>query len=187
MRSLVDRSKERNGVSAIRSAVPLLYAHWEGCIKKTSCLYADFISAQRLTYSQLKTSFAGLKAHANVSSMSDIKKRIFVTSELLDQIRLIDSERVHIDLWPFIGEVGNLNSDLFQQIARLLSIEADSYLSYKPLIDDSLLYHRNSIAHGERLEIDSARYDELHKTVVMLIERYKTDVENAAINKEYLR
>lgn len=187
IKSLVDRAKGRDEVTAIRAAVPLLYAHWEGCIKRSSCHYADYLSAQRLTYSQVKISFAGLRAHAKVAAMADIKKQVFAPSALLEDIRGIDVERISIDLWPHISEVGNLTFNIFSQVANVLSLETSYYTSYKALIDDSLLYHRNKIAHGEKLDLDADRYTELHREIITLIEQFKSDIEVAAINRTYMR
>lgn len=187
IKSLVDRSSGRDEVTAIRSAVPLLYAHWEGCVKRSSCHYTDYLSAQRLTYSQVKVSFAGLRAHSRVLAMAEIKKQVFTTSVLLEEIREIDSERINIDLWQNISEVGNLTSNIFFQIINLLGLDFPKYSLFRALIDDSLLYHRNKIAHGEKLDLDAARYGELHRDIIGIIEEFKKDIEAAALNKEFMR
>jgi hypothetical protein len=187
LKSLVDRAKERDEVTAIRAAVPLLYAHWEGCIKRACCHYADHLSAQRITYSQVKVSFAGLKAHSKVVAMSEIRKQVFAPSVLLEEIRQIESERVSIDLWPHISEVGNLTFNIFSQVIDVLSLDISPYAPYKALVDDSLLYHRNKIAHGEKLDLDADRYFELHRDIIGIIECFKSDIESAAINRSYIR
>lgn len=174
-------------MSAIRAAVPLLYAHWEGFIKRASSHYADYLSAQRLYFRDVQLSLSGLRAQAHVALLPDIKKRLFAASEALEKIRNIENERVSINVASRIDRVGNLNHELLMQIAQFFGLPAASYEAYNGLIDDALLYHRNRIAHGEFLEVDAARYESMHRDVVALIERYKNDIENAATMKSFKR
>lgn len=187
IKSLVSKSNGLDEITAIRASVPLLYAHWEGFVKKAACHYTDFLSAQRITYRQAKESFSGLKAHSYVMSIADIRKRIFTPSLLLKQIDAIGSERVDVRLSSYIENVGNLTFDLFEQILLFLSIDTIHYMPFKKLIDDSLLFHRNKIAHGEQLEIDASRYISLHDDVVNILAIVKNDIETAAINKDFRR
>ena len=184
---LVERTSGLDQVSAIRAAVPLLYAHWEGFIKRASGHYADHLSAQRLYFRDVQVCLSGLKAQSHVAVLVDIKKRVFAASETLQNIREIENERVAIDLGSRIDRMGNLSHEMLMQIVQFFGLPAATYEAYKGLIDDALLFHRNKIAHGEYLDVDAERYKSLHRDIVTLVERFKDDIEDAATMKSYRR
>ena len=184
---MVERTAGIDQQSAIRAAVPLLYAHWEGFIKRAAGHYADHLSVQRLYFRDVQVCLAGLKAQSDIALLPDIKKRLFAASEALERIRKIENERVSIDVGSRIDRVGNLNHEMLMQIVQFLGLSAAPYEAYKGLVDDALLYHRNKIAHGEFLDVDAARYKSMHRDVVTLLERFKDDLENAAVMKSYKR
>ena len=55
------------------------------------------------------------------------------------------------------------------------------------IIDEKLLGHRNKIAHGERIHLDIADYEEIYAEIVALMDTFRNDVENAALTKAFLR
>jgi hypothetical protein len=112
---------------------------------------------------------------------------VFTPAALLGSIRSIDSDRISIALRPHLDNVGNLSFDLFYEISQFLCLPASTYISFKPLIDESLLASRNRIAHGEFLAVDQAGYDSLLKQTLSLMQMFKTDLENSVVSKGYLR
>ena len=187
IRSVVFKSDGNNRVAIITAGIPILYAHWEGFIKQAAISFTDYLSSQRYTYGQLSVSFAGLRAHHYVTVIADIKKMIFTPAVMLQSIRDIDTDRVNISLRPYLDSVGNLNFDLFKEIAEFLCLPISGYISYKPLIDESLLSSRNKVAHGEFVAIDRDDYEELMNNPLALMRMFKTDLENSTVSKGYLR
>ena len=183
----VSTSKGITKNSAIRAAVPILYAHWEGFVKVSAIAFAKYISVKRYKFKDLKLSYSGLQAKQHIDKISDIKSKIFSTSLSLIEIYGIENEKVNISLSEYIDRIGNLNHEMFMQIASYFSIQTAGYEKYKALIDASLLSNRNKIAHGEYLDIDEDRYNSLHNEIIYLIEMFKGDIENLAISKSYLR
>jgi len=55
------------------------------------------------------------------------------------------------------------------------------------LIDFKLLKTRNEIAHGEYSVFDKEEYIELHVEVIAMLDIFRNQIENAAINKDYMR
>lgn len=184
---LVQRSGGSEVDSAVRAAVPLLYAHWEGFVKKAACHYGDFLSAQRLRFGDVVLSLSGMRAQSYVSSLGDIKKRIYAASELLQSIREIEDERVSISVSSHIDRMGNLNHDMLMQIVKFFDLPSHKYETLGPLLDEALLNHRNKIAHGEFLDVGPGRYESMHRDIVHLLEQFKADVEDAAVTKSYRR
>lgn len=180
-------AKGSGQTALIRAGLPLLYAHWEGCVKLIAIRYVEFISKQDLKYSELKHCFSGLKALGQVKQMHSITKRVFAASDLLSQIYHIESEKAIIPLKSYVSNVGNLNFDLFEQVANFIDIDPSRYSSRKHMIDDSLLKQRNEIAHGEYLVVDHVAFDSLAKEVLTLLRQFKDDVQNALVQRSYLR
>jgi hypothetical protein len=187
IRKSIRSASGRNQLTLLRAAVPLLYAHWEGFIKTAAFRYAGYISSIGIKFREAKESLAGLKALAYVKQLHPITKRIFVASELLSALHEVENQAVDIDLEPYIANVGNLSYDIFEQIAGFLCIDPTGYAVKKQLIDESLLSRRNGIAHGDYLLIDPDGFESLSNEVIVLMRQFKTDIENGAALKSYLR
>ena len=188
--SLRQLIRQADGVSrrtALRAAVPVLYAHWEGFVKEAAVTYGRYISNSRLRYRDVRLCFLGIRALGRVRELSDIKRRIFAPEALLADIFAAEESRVVISLSDHLDDIGNLDFDRFEQIALFLSIDIEPYVSKRPIIDEVLLSNRNKIAHGEYLPIDERSYEELSSAILELMRQFKTDVQNGAALKKYLR
>ena len=172
--------------ASLRAAIPLLYAHWEGFVKQSAIMYADLITSQGLTYSQIKPCFRGLEAHSYIKSLDQIVRRLFATSEIVERLDQISSDTAVLPLESYIGQVGNLNYDMFDQIARFLGVDTSTYLAKKNLIDVTLLKRRNTIAHGSYIPVDRIGYEDLGGEITVLMRQFKDDLQNAAVLKTYL-
>lgn len=69
----------------------------------------------------------------------------------------------------------------------MLGLEVANYSTKKAVIDDKLLFYRNRIAHGERVELEVSDYDIMQATVLELVDSFRNDIENAALTKKYQR
>ena len=172
--------------AATRASVAIMYAHWEGYVKRISCDYAEFISSKRLRYRNLKPCFWGLAAVEHVNVLHDVKKRVFVASETLQKISSINNDRVNIDLRSKMDRIGNLNYDLFAQIISFIGISTLPYETKKFFIDERLLALRNEIAHGNFVPLDPTGVLILRESVFEILEIFRTDIQNALSTKSYM-
>lgn len=182
--------RSASGVSEIallRAGVPLLYAHWEGGVKAMAICYVEFISKQGHNFSEIKQCFSGLKALGKVKEMHSITKRVFAASNLLSEIYNISSQSASIPLRSYVSNMGNLNFDMFEQVAGFIDIDTGRYMARKNMIDESLLKQRNEIAHGEFLTVDANAFDTMSREVLTLLRQFKDDIQNAIVQKTYLR
>lgn len=170
----------------IRAGVALLYAHWEGFIKTSSDLYLSFVANKGLKYCELKSCFSifGLKSKLQTLGTSrqataNIDAFEFILKELQNTARL--------QLKSAINTESNLTSTVFANIATSIDINISGYSTRFNLIDESLVYRRNKIAHGEFIEIGGKEFGELLDDVLQIMREYKTDLENAASTSAYLR
>lgn len=168
----------------IRAGIPLLYAHWEGFVKSSSKAYLEFVLSQRHKFNELKPCFTahGFKKELNLLIKSNkqqvnIKSIGFIISNL--------SQRANFDPDSCITTKSNLNYELFENILFATGIEKEKYETKNNFIDITLLKRRNSIAHGEFLDVDLNDFFEICEEVTNLLRSFKTDIENSISLKTY--
>ncbi|EOI3570548.1 MAE_28990/MAE_18760 family HEPN-like nuclease [Cronobacter dublinensis] len=170
----------------IRAGVSMSYSHWEGFIKNSTEYFLQFLNFQRLNVNLLKLVYASHHFKNEINSFSQTKdvssvirflEAIFTKSEIVAKIK-------HEN---YVDTESNLSSTVFDNIAKSIGINTNFYLDYYPYIDESLVNKRNGIAHGEKLSMNYKMLEELTDTVITLMENYKTDIENIAIQQSYLK
>ena len=170
----------------LRAAICLLYAHWEGFVNTAATGYVTFVANQGLRYRDLTPNFValGLRREILEAGRSD---RPTIHTGLAAKLMSDLSDRAEID-WRNAAKTGsNVNSETLKEILVLLGLEERDYLSKGPLLDKKLLANRNRIAHGERADVEPADYDGLQSEIIELVERFNTDVQNAAATRRFRR
>ena len=84
-----------------------------------------------------------------------------------------------------ISTASNLSSEILKEITDILGIEFSLYSTKSVLIDTKLLKTRNEIAHGEYAGFDKDEYIELHIEVIGMLEIFRNQIENAAIQEKF--
>jgi hypothetical protein len=105
--------------------------------------------------------------------------------QMITAIRDEAGERLYIPSRGGVDTQSNLNSDLCFELMASLGLDSRPFETKKALIDYSLLAARNSIAHGEYLDVTKSGYEELHDEVVGMLDTVKRIVIDAAENKRY--
>jgi hypothetical protein len=169
----------------IRAGVPILYAHWEGFVKVSSEALLNYINNQGLAYRQLKPCFiafgAKKKAHGFIASGNPLQN-IAVVEFFLNEL----DSRAEISFAGSVDTESNLRSMVFERIATSIGVSTAAYETKYILIDKSLVDRRNSIAHGEFLDVDQNDFDKLSDEVIALLRHYKDDLQNMVQSRYYL-
>jgi hypothetical protein len=175
-----------NQKTFVRAGVALVYAHWEGFIKKASENYLSYVDNQGHTYRALKSCFAvfGLKGRLALltesrKSKSSIEAFEFVLGEMDKPVKMSMSSAIETE--------SNLTSNVFANIATSLDISTAPYETKFKLIDESLVRRRNKVAHGEYLDLGVEDFLTLANEIIQMMRDYKTDLENAASLEAYKR
>lgn len=176
------QSLRRNTV--IRAGVPLLYAHWEGFVKNAADAYINFVSCKRLRFDELADNFVVLGAKKHLQNISSTRK-MALNLDAVGFFRTQMSARADIKIASAIDTESNLSSTVFANIALAIGIDHKRYEARANLIDTSLLRRRNSIAHGEYLELDDDSFRGLADEVITLLRWVKSDIENSASTGQY--
>lgn len=170
----------------IRSAVALLYAHWEGFVKKSSAYYLEFVASHRLPYGRLAPNFVALALKAKFHELSASEK-ISGANLLAEFFCTSLNKQSNVPYKGAVDTKSNLSSKVLQDILSALGIPHNNFSTRMNFIDSNLVNPRNHIAHGEDFNLTIQEYMDLHDAVMSLLETYKNEVENAAILKSYER
>lgn len=171
----------------MRASIPILYAHWEGFVKKAATNYGLYLNSRGLTYRELNPCFLGVTALGVVGQLYRIERKISTASELIAKLLILEDAAVAIDLWPRLSAVGNLNFDLFMELVEFMNLPGAHYSTKSALIDETLLSARNKIAHGEKTVVDLPAVQSTMDETIDLLKVFKADIENAVSTGSFRR
>lgn len=144
----------------IKSMVLLLYAHWEGYIKRSSKLYLRYVAEENIKTKELTLNFHAikLKEYAHRCIEEDSKNLAQELSFLAAQHKFEEKDfsckvNVENDMDESIIDTGhNLSSKILKTIIEILGITYnDTMKSRAHYIDAVLLNNRNSIGHAGKM------------------------------------
>jgi len=170
----------------LRTGIVLLYAHWEGFVKNACELYLTCIKSLRLKYEELGENFIALSLKKNLTEFEQTNKSTVhcqVVSFLLNNLY----ERANVPNENVIKTGSNLNSNILKEILTTVGLDYSSYELKKNLIDTVLLKNRNSIAHGEYIELDEVDFNDLHTEIVSMMDDIKNKLSNMVVLEFYRR
>jgi hypothetical protein len=185
--SALSKSNGRGRDALIRALLAITYAHWEGFNKAAFIAYGEHISLQGKDYGGLIRSLSGMRAIENVKLLSEIRRKVFASANILESLHGIESEKAVINISARFSKIGNLNYELFVEMMGFFGIDTAKYATKSVMIDESLLKRRNSIAHGDYLDVEYEDAISLSKEILEILGRIKDDLGDAAALKSYLR
>lgn len=179
-----DNASRRSAL--LRAGVAILYAHWEGFVKRSGTYYLEFVAHQGKKALELKANFIAikLKSHLNEASKSS---KPSATAELVNFFCSKLEDKLKIPHKGIIDTRSNLSSSVLREIVWMLGLEWSPYETKCQLIDSSLVNRRNHIAHGDSLDIGISDYLVLHDEVMWLLDTFRNQLENAAITDGFMR
>jgi MAE_28990/MAE_18760-like HEPN len=172
--------------AVLRSGVTLLYAHWEGYIKTAATSYLEFVARQKLIYDELAINFVAIAMKFKLNEASETNKATVFT-EVANFMLTQTSQKISIPYEDVVSTASNLSSSILREIVCLLGLDYSFYETKEVIINEQLLKRRNGIAHGEYLSLDREEYQQLHDEILAMMENFRTQIENNAIQKLYLR
>lgn len=169
-----------------RCGIALMYAHFEGFTKQAGRAYLEYVAAQRLTNNEVAPNFLALALSELVAPVAGSRKALSY-EQAVGLFLNEGASRARISYKTAIDTESNLSSKVLRNIIFTLGLDYSEYASKEKLIDSRLLGKRNHIAHGEEVELDDVDYDELHESVIELMNCLRNQIENAAALRTYAR
>lgn len=170
----------------IRASIVLLYAHWEGFVKKSGSYYLEFVAAQRVPYSDLTANFVALKLKSKFMEMGASGK-VASGNAVAEFFCTAMTARSNVPFKNIVDTQSNLSSSVLEDILAALGLDASVFETKLKFIDVNLVNPRNHVAHGEAIGLSVDEYVVLHDNVIKLIEAFRTEIENACVLKRYVR
>lgn len=178
------KANSSNYKTFLRSGILLLYAHWEGFIKSSCEFYLSFVKHQKLPYKELRENFIALGLRNKLLEFEQTNKAT-IHNQMIDFVLNRLGQRANIPSENIINTGSNLNSSILCEILSSIGLDYSSYELKNNLIDSVLLKNRNSIAHGQFVELDDVEFNELHNEIIWMMDDIKTKLSNAAVLEEY--
>jgi hypothetical protein len=182
----VARSKGIARTALLRASAALLYAHWEGFVKHSSYLYANYLATLRLPQNGVRNEIVAFGLRSHFKRMESAKRITdFVT--FVEEFRAAELSRLRImGDKEAIDTQSNLSSRVLEDLLNTFGISYAPYVPDADLIDLNLLVLRNAIAHGELVELAEPEWSDLRRGVVSLLDRVAGDVLDHAVQRRYL-
>lgn len=172
-------------LALLRPCVAMLYAHWEGFVKRAASAYLHFVSSQALTHDELSPVFLAMAARKH------IYERGFAGAagdRAIVQFMLENgSVRSYLPYKNVVQTRDNLWFEVFQEIFDSLGLSWRPYELRAKLIDTKLVNKRNAIAHGQYIDIDPEDVAELFDFVADVMDRINDQLLAAAREGAYRR
>jgi len=190
---LLSSGKAQEGM--LRAGIALLYAHWEGFVKKISDFYYEFVSYQSLRIEELNDAFVGIALRSEIELLLQSKK-LLQHSKLVKILMDEKQKQAYFSAKSPI-RTSNLKYEVFEDICTLIGIEPSLFeeryrvsfdRSIELTINEDLVKRRNTIAHGEYLAINIDEFKILYNTIVNgFLYNFKEIIMDAAQSKKYIR
>lgn len=160
----------------LRCAIPIIYAHWEGFVKKSCELYLEYVSSKNEVLKELKPQFIALalRQSIQVQQINKIEERTKAVEFIINNLDL----SANVPTKNIIKTKSNLKFEVFKDICQILCIDIEPFSKKDAVIDD-LVNTRNTIAHGNYQNISYKMFCDFYNDTVTLLETLRTELENA--------
>jgi MAE_28990/MAE_18760-like HEPN len=167
-----------------RSFIPIAYAHWEGFTKKTANYYLEFVAMQGLQLGELNSAFVSLYLWKECAT-SLARGKAFSLVEVCEALLSRRNQQVRLQYKDVISTNSNLDSKTLSDICSTLGLSFRNFETKALFIDAKLVGKRNHIAHGEEQYIGEDDLEEIKTEVVLLIDLFRNEVENAVTSNAF--
>lgn len=188
-----------------KSIVLLLYAHWEGFLKKSFKYYLKYVIEKKVKIKNLTVNFKAIVLKNYASECID-KDSLNLAKELqlIKKQEKLDSKNFKVKInvdddldTDIINTHHNLTSKVLKNICEIIGVEFNSSMkSRSTYIDTVLLHQRNTIGHAGKMAKgsgsprDELTFDEvvtLKNFVVTMLDYCAAVLQDYVENEFYLK
>lgn len=153
-----------NSETLLKSLILILYAHWEGYIKKSSKLYIKYVVEEKVKIEDLTFNFKAIALKEVAKKCLDTSENLTLSNEflLLNTYNSIDDKKFKISINPdddqtpsIISTNNNLKPKVLKNIINIIGTKYNTALETREVyINNNLLSNRNAIGHGSKFDED---------------------------------
>ncbi|WP_395490497.1 MAE_28990/MAE_18760 family HEPN-like nuclease [Cedecea davisae] len=202
--SLILIAENNDNPVLLKSVILLLYAHWEGYVKKSSKTYLKYIAELKSSVGELTENFKAVALKSIIFQCIENSESLSLHNELtiMNKMGNLDNMRFKLDIDVdndlqkcVIDTKHNLSPRIFKNIISIIG------LNYKPEfeskeghINKHLLANRNLIGHGGRYQdkeedefiLNIREIKKLRDIVFIIIDNLKDEIIEYASKQYYL-
>lgn len=180
LKTIVFKSKGAAQDSAARAAYPMVYAHWEGFIKDTTFAYLEYVTnvvgIKGLAKSKVLPSL--ISGWAWQSGVKGERPTLHTFMECTISTVFDVGAFPPMELAPIPRAQGIMDSQLFKQLCRLISLDYSHFATREKFIDEILAKRRHQIVHGALDTVSANDFDSVRTEGLALMSQYKNEIEN---------
>lgn len=188
----------------LKSIILMLYAHWEGYIKKSSKLYIKYIAEKKIKIEALTPNFKAIALKSHVNKCIENYDKLTLAHELdfMNKYEVMENKKFKINIDPdndresdIINTHHNLKPKVFKNIINILGLKYnDAYKVREMYISNNLLSNRNTIGHGSKFDLENQLdfelnindIDKLKSIIIYILDFHKDTLLDYVENEFYL-
>lgn len=182
LKGLLMKAKDKNELLLAKCLVVMSYSHWEGFVKNASRYYMMYIRQKGFSsdrYSQnLRSSLFYRQIMKNTDS---VVNKIVLTEDCL-----YNNRDLIIDEDDLCDTESNLDYKTLKKILYNVGLRSTVFDTKEIFINERIVGDRNKFAHGELQPYTTKEAMEIADEVIDLMDKYKTEIDNAADLTSYL-
>lgn len=185
LNGLIGRCRGHELKVVTNSAVCILYAHWEGFVKFGGTCFANYVFHQGISAEHLSN---GVIASALRDRLREVRstKKVSLCRDFVESMRHPNSRMPPFNWKQAVETYDNLKLEVLIEVLALVGCETSFYEGKKGIIDEKLVGYRNSISHTGYSDLEPQDYPDLHQATIVLLNRFRDDLEDA-VSKETFR
>lgn len=188
----------------LKSIILILYAHWEGYIKKSSKLYIKYVVEKKVKIEDLTPNFKAIALKSNISKCIENYDKLTLAHELdfMNKYESMGNKKFKISIdidddleSDIINTNHNLKPKVFKNIINILGLKYnDAYEIREMYISKNLLSNRNIIGHGSKFNLENQvdfeltinDIDKLKSIIINILDFHKDTLLDYVENEFYL-
>jgi hypothetical protein len=173
----------------------MLYAHWEGYVRRAAELYLEFVVVQGLLTRELCPALVALRLRRALHNANETKKGrplVDATNSFLQGL----SRPYSVNPKECVKTSSNLNYKTYADIMLLLGLSPHADIAdpsapkertvdVEHLLDRQLTACRHDVAHGRERRVTPEDYHLMERQVLELMRCVQTTLVDAAVAERY--
>lgn len=182
LRSALNDVDDRDRESVARAAFVLLYAHWEGFVKRALEIYAAYLIRLNRRVEALPSGASVLLLRNELNHLFGSSKRSNKQlSVIIDRITGSGKRKLSKNNVKNLVDVANMYFSSFEDICVICGVDATEFDDQREFIDKILLRRRHQIAHGSSLKVGREDFEAASDRVIELARRFRNRLESVFI------